>query len=138
MSPLARLFSAQKLNDHDRFIAECLPLMHKRLLLEGKAGNQIIDVLFELSYRLQCIGSMTQSKPIYRTGVDAWNALIAACDVASDQGKQAINPSTDQKRVICAAMDTLAKLAGVLTNKVFIESNLQAQAYMARMTRKAA
>ena len=52
MTPLARLYAHRKLNDHDRYLAEAVPLMHKQLLLQGKSDNAVIDVLFELFYRL--------------------------------------------------------------------------------------
>ena len=133
MTPLALIFAHQKLNDDDRYFAEAVPLMHKRLLLEGKAHNSVIDTLFELAYRLQIIGTQIKNQPIYQTGVAAHKALIAACDHAADKSKLTINPSTDQKRAICNALDTLARLAGLMNNRIYHGSRILAEQMMQNM-----
>ena len=133
MTPLARLYAHRKLNDHDRYLAEAVPLMHKQLLLQGKSDNAVIDVLFELFYRLQLIGRQIKNSQIHQTGVAAHKSLIAACDHASDKSKLTVDPSTDQKLAICAALDTLAKLAGLLSNKLYFESKLIAEKLVAEM-----
>lgn len=117
MTPLARLYGNQRLEGHDLLIAETMPLMHKRLLEEGKAGNQIIDVLFELAIRLQIIGDVAKNAPIKKLGEDCALALQKACDIANQQGALVISPSTDQMRVIGRALETLAKLAHTVTKK---------------------
>lgn len=126
MSPLARIYAAQKLNAHDLFIAECAPLSAKCAFVEGRADNQVIDCIFELAAQCKLIGEMVNNKDVYRIGVDAWNALIAACASAADRGLSALDPSTDQKRTICAALDTLARIAHTLTNKVYHVTKIMA------------
>ena len=120
MTPLARLYGNQRLEGDDLIVAETLPLMHKRLLEEGKAGEPIIDVLFELSMRLQIIGDVAKNAPIKKLGEDCALALQKACDIANQQGALAISPSTDQMRVIARALETLAKLAHTVTKKTHL------------------
>ena len=120
MTPLARLYGNQRLDGDDLIVAETLPLMHKRLLEEGKASNQIIDVLFELSIRLQIIGDVAKNAPVKKLGEDCALALQKACDIANQQGALVINPSTDQMRVIARALETLAKLAHTVTKKTHL------------------
>lgn len=120
MTPLARLYGNQRLEGDDLLVAETMPLMHKRLLEEGKAGNQIIDVLFELAIRLQIIGDVAKNAPIKKLGEDCALALQKACDIANQQGALVISPSTDQMRVIARALETLAKLAHTVTKKTHL------------------
>lgn len=138
MNPLALIFAHQKLNANDLYLAEAVPLLHKRLLLEGKAHNLIIDTLFELAYRTQLIGAQIKNQTIYQAGVAAHKALIAACDHANEKGKPTLDPSTDQKKSICNALDTLAKLAGMMNNKTYHESRLRAERLVAEMNKRPA
>lgn len=121
MTPALRLiYEKQKLNEHDRYLAEALPLLRKRLMLEGKANNAEIDNIFEQLYRLNAIGSMHKSQPLLDAYLAANRALVAACDIACDQRKPTIAPSTDQKRDIGRALDALAALARSMTNKTYV------------------
>lgn len=126
MTPLARLYGNQRLSGDDLLIAETMPLMHKRLLEQGRASNPIIDVLFELTMQLQIIGGLSNNKPITTLGVDASRALQKACDVACNQGLMVIAPSTDQMRVICRALETLAKLSHTVTKKTYLTAQIGA------------
>lgn len=126
MNALGRLFAAQKLSPHDLMIAELRPLSAKCALLEGRADNAVIDCLFELAAQCKLIGEMVSNQNVYRVGVDAWNALIAACASASDRSLQVLDPSTDQKRIICAALDLMHRIAHTLTNKVYHPTHMMA------------
>lgn len=120
MTPLARLYGNQRLDGDDLLVAETLPLMHKRLLEDGKAGEPIIDVLFELAIRLQIIGDVAKNAPVKKLGEDCELALQKACDIANQQGAMVINPSTDQMRVIARALEALANLAHTVTKKTHL------------------
>jgi hypothetical protein len=138
MTPLARLYGHQRLEGDDLLIAEMMPLMHKRLLEEGKAGEPIIDVLFELAIRLQIIGDVAKNAPIKKLGEDCALALQKACDIANQQGKYIIEPSTDQMRVICRALEALAKLAHTVTKKTHLMAVFAAAELYGQIKRGAA
>lgn len=127
MNPILRLiYEKQKLNERDRYMAEAMPLLRKRLMLEGKSDNAEIDELLFQLYRLNAIGALHNNKPLLDAYSSANRALVAACDVACDQRKRTISPSTDQRRDICRALDTLAALAQSMTNKTYVVAEFHA------------
>lgn len=139
MNPALKLiFETQKLNDNDRYMAEAMPLLRKRLMLEGKADNAEIDNLYEQIYRLNAIGCMHKNQPLIDISLEANQALTAACDVACDQRKRSIAPSTDQKRSIERAMDALARLAGTITNKTYLHACIHAAMALAESKQRMA
>lgn len=122
MNPLAFIYGKQKIKDNDLYLAQCLPLMHKRLMLQGKSSNLEIDVLFELCYRIIYIASASRNDRMGMIAMAAQKALVAACDTAADKCKLTIDPSTDQKRTICTALDLLATIAPQLTNETYFKA----------------
>ncbi len=142
MNPLTLLYGKRKISGNDLYLSQCLPLMHKRLLLEGKSRNPEIDALFELAYRLVALASLSGNQRMNAIAGEAQKALVAACDVAADKGNLIIAPSTDQKRAICTALDLLAAIAPQLSNELYFKSVLFAEekidAYIALRTERTA
>lgn len=124
------LYGMQKLCGHDLYMAECMPLMRKRLLLDGKADNPEIDNLFEMFYRLSAIGGMHKNPPLMQIATAAQTALKAACDVANDKRRVTLDPSTSQKRDMVRALDALASLATTMNRKTYFHSRVFAAAVM--------
>ncbi len=123
LNPLTWLYGRRKISNDDLLLAQCLPLMHKRLFLQGKSSNAEIDVLFELFYRLIGIASFSNNEKIRQISREAQQALIGTCATAADKQLLTLNPSTDQKKAICAALDLLAQIAPQLTNETYFKSN---------------
>ena len=136
MNPLARLFGQKKISGHDLQSAQIMPLIYKKVFLEGRANNNHIDVMFELFYRLLGIASLSNNPRIGKISAEAQNALVAACSNACDKGRLTIDASTDQKKAICAALDLLAQIAPQLTNETYFKSKVYAEETSKRLVQK--
>lgn len=138
MNPLHLLEGKQRLAGRQLDTARIKPMAHKRLIEQGRCRNPEIDAVFVMLLQLQTIGSLRQSKAIYTLAADAVNAMARATDNAADKGLMVITPSTDQRRVIFRALETLSSLTETITVKTYTDSLIYAELVYSKREKEAA